>query len=127
MSDYTLKNLDDIENAAAQRGIDGLDARFGRNALDLEQFGFSVQKFTPNYRQQFGHVHRQQEELYVVLAGSGRVKIDDEIVGLTQGDALRVGPGVTRQFEAGPDGMEYIVIGGNPAGDADIIPDWWAD
>jgi mannose-6-phosphate isomerase-like protein (cupin superfamily) len=127
MSDYTLKNLDELENAAAQHGIDGLEARFGRKALDLQQFGFSLQKFTPNHRQQFGHVHREQEELYLVLAGGGRVKIDDEIVELRQGDALRVGPGVTRQFEAGPEGMEYVAVGGNPSGDADIIPNWWDD
>jgi uncharacterized cupin superfamily protein len=128
MSAYTKLNIeDDLENAAAQHGIEGLDARFGRKALGLEQFGFSVQKFASNHRQQFGHVHREQEELYVVLAGGGRVKLDDEIVDLRQGDALRVAAGVTRQFEAGPDGMEYIAIGGQPAGDAETIPNWWAD
>jgi mannose-6-phosphate isomerase-like protein (cupin superfamily) len=125
MSTYTLKNLKELENSAEQQGIEGLEARFARKDLDLEQFGFSYQKFDPSWRQPFGHRHRGQEELYLVLSGSGRVKVEDEIVDLKQWDALRIGPGVTRQFEAGPDGMEYLAIGGLPAGDADIIPNWW--
>ena len=128
MTDYTVKNLkEDVPNSAEQFGIEEMEARFGRKALELESFGFSHQKFDPNYRQGFGHVHREQEEAYVVLDGSGRVKVDDDIVDLKQWDVIRVGPGVTRQFESGPDGLEFIAIGGNPAGDAETIEGWWSD
>ena len=128
MSDYTLKNLKDIENAAESYGLsDKLEARFGRKDLELEQFGFSYQKMQPGFRQPFGHTHKEQEELYVVIEGGGRVKIEDEIVDLKQFDALRVPPGVTRAFEAGDGGMTYVAVGGAPSGDSDIIQNWWAD
>ena len=129
MSGYTKLNIkDDLEDSAPGYGLgDDLEARFGRKALELQQFGFSYQKLQPNYRQGFAHVHKEQEELYLVIGGGGRVKIDDEIVDLQRWDALRVGPGVTRQFEAGGDGLEYIAVGGNPAGDAEMINGWWAD
>jgi mannose-6-phosphate isomerase-like protein (cupin superfamily) len=128
MSDYTLKNLKDIENSAESYGLaDKLEARFARKALELEQFGFSYQKMQPGFRQPFGHVHTEQEEVYVVLEGGGRVKMEDEIVELKQWDALRVPPGVTRAFEAGDGGMAYIAIGGAPQDGGDIIQNWWAD
>ncbi|HZR94824.1 MAG TPA: cupin domain-containing protein [Gaiellaceae bacterium] len=128
MGDYTVKNLKtDVDNAAAQFGIEGMEARFGRKALELGQFGLSYQKFTPNFRQGFGHRHEQQEEAYVVIAGSGRVKVDDDVVELKQWDVIRIAPAATRQFESGPDGMEYLAIGGAPAGDAEIVEGWWTD
>jgi mannose-6-phosphate isomerase-like protein (cupin superfamily) len=127
MSDYLKMNIkEDLEDAAPGFGLgDHLEARFGRKAMDLQQFGFSYQKFEPNYRQGFGHVHKEQEELYLVIGGGGRVKVADEILELRQWDALRVEPGVTRQFEAGENGLEYIAIGGAPTGDAEMINDWW--
>jgi mannose-6-phosphate isomerase-like protein (cupin superfamily) len=128
MTDYTVKNLrDDVPNAAEQFGIEDLEARFGRKALELQTFGFSHQKLAPNYRQGFGHVHREQEEAYLILAGSGRIKVEDEIVELKEWDVIRVGPGMTRQLESGPNGMELIAIGGLPTGDAEMIEGWWAD
>jgi mannose-6-phosphate isomerase-like protein (cupin superfamily) len=128
MSEYTKVNLKDVENAAVSFGMgDDLEARFARKALELEQFGFSYQKMRPDYRQPFGHRHGSQEEVYLVLAGGGRVKVEDEILELVRWDALRVPPGTTRQFESGNDGLELLVIGGTPAGDAETIPNWWVD
>ena len=128
MAAYTKTNIKEIENAAVSFGMgDDLEARFARKALELEQFGFSYQKLRPDYRQPFGHRHEGQEEVYVVLGGSGRVKVDDEILELAQWDALRVPPGTTRQFESGGEGLELLVIGGMPAGDAETIPNWWDD
>jgi mannose-6-phosphate isomerase-like protein (cupin superfamily) len=128
MTDYTVKNLkDDVPNAAADFGIDEMEARFGRKALELQSFGFSHQKFAPNYRQGFGHVHREQEEAYLILAGSGRIKVGDDVVDLKEWDVIRVGPGATRQLESGPEGMELIAIGGQPEGDGEIIQGWWTD
>ncbi len=128
MGDYTKVNIkEELDNSAEQYGLEGFEARFARKAMGLEQFGFSYQKFGPSWRQPFGHVHREQEELYLVINGSGRAKVDDDIVELRQWDALRVPAGATRQFESGPDGLEYVAIGGNPAGDAEMINGWWAD
>jgi uncharacterized cupin superfamily protein len=128
MTTYTKLNIkDDLENSAERYGIEGFEARFARNALGLEQFGFSYQRFGPNWRQPFGHVHREQEEVYLVLEGGGRAKVGDDIVELRQWDALRVPAGVTRQFESGPDGLAYVAVGGQPSGDADMIDGWWSD
>ena len=128
MSDYHKMNIKDVENSAESFGLaDNLEARFVRKPLGLEQFGFSYQKLRPNFRQPFGHRHTAQEEVYVVLGGGGRVKLEDEIVELREWDALRVAPATTRQFEAGDAGLELLVIGGGPSGDAETIPNWWAD
>src|SRR4051794_19564367 len=111
MANYTVKNINDLDNAAKQFGIEGMEARFARKAMDLKKFGFSVQKLTPNFRQGFAHTHANQEEVYLVLRGSGRIKVEDDIVDLKEWDAIRVPPGVTRQIESGADGMELIAIG----------------
>jgi uncharacterized cupin superfamily protein len=128
MSDYTKVNLKDLDNMAEQFGMgDDLETRFARKPMGLEQFGFSYQKMQPNFRQPFGHVHREQEEAYLVLEGSGRAKVGDDIVELAQWDAIRVPAGVMRGFEAGGDGMTLLAMGGNPAGDADMQQGWWAE
>lgn len=129
MSDYTKVNLkDDVDNAAERFGLgEHMETRFARKAMGLEQFGFSYQKIQPNYRQGFGHVHREQEEVYLVLEGGGRIKVEDDIVELKQWDAVRVPGGRTRALEAGDAGMTIIAIGGNPTGDAEMVSDWWVD
>jgi mannose-6-phosphate isomerase-like protein (cupin superfamily) len=78
-------------------------------------------------RQGFAHRHDEAEEVYVVISGSGRAKLDDEIVELAARDALRVSPGVTRQLEAGPEGLELIAFGPRHDGDGEIVPGWWSD
>jgi mannose-6-phosphate isomerase-like protein (cupin superfamily) len=127
MADYTVKNIKELDNAAEQFGIEGMEARFARNPLELEKFGFSFQALTPNYRQPFGHKHANQEEVYLVLRGGGRIKVEDEIVELSEWDAIRIPPGVTRQIEAGADGMEMLAIGAPEGGDAEMVEGWWAD
>lgn len=128
MSDYTKTNIKELDNAAEGFGLgDKLETRFARKAMGLEQFGFSYQRMQPGFRQPFGHVHSGQEEVYVVLDGGGRIKIEDEIVDLKQWDAIRVPAGVTRALEAGDAGMELLAIGGVPSGDADMTQDWWTD
>jgi mannose-6-phosphate isomerase-like protein (cupin superfamily) len=127
MADYTHKNLkDDIENSAEKFGLaPDLEARFGRSALDLQGGGFSYQRLAPNFRAPFGHRHTTQEEVYVIAAGSGRVKLEDEIRDLRTWDVLRVQPTVARGFEAGPDGLELIAIGFGDGGEAETLPDFW--
>jgi mannose-6-phosphate isomerase-like protein (cupin superfamily) len=128
MPNYTVKNLKQVENMAEQFGMsDGLEARFARGPLELENFGLSYQRLEPNFRIPFGHKHGEQEEVYVVLSGSARLKLDDEIVDLQQWDAIRVPGVVTRNFEGGPDGAEVLAIGAPIAKDTEMLQGWWAD
>jgi quercetin dioxygenase-like cupin family protein len=128
MPGYTVKNLMEIEDSAVAGGLSpDLEARFARKPLEAEQLGLSYQRFAPGYRSSFGHRHEDQEEVYVLLAGSGRLKLDDDVVELGPWDAVRIARDVTRAFEAGPDGAELLVVGAGRAGDAEVLPGWWSD
>jgi mannose-6-phosphate isomerase-like protein (cupin superfamily) len=127
MSSYTLKNLMDIEDAAGQSA--DVEARFARKHLDSRELGVSYFRYGPDYRSKMGHSHREQEEVYVVTSGSGRVKLGDEIVDLHPWDVLRVAPEVVRAFEGGPAGLEFVAVGSARPEDGDGVPvqDWWSD
>jgi mannose-6-phosphate isomerase-like protein (cupin superfamily) len=127
MTDYTRVNLDAVENMAAKHGITDQEARFPREDLGLDTDAFAHIRVQPGKRQPFAHKHGEAEEVHVVLAGGGRVKLDDEIVKVGPRDVLRVGPSVTRMFEAGPDGLEYIVFGRRHEGDAEMVQDFWTE
>jgi mannose-6-phosphate isomerase-like protein (cupin superfamily) len=129
MSAYTKTNLKrDVEDAAPSFGLSpGLEFRYARKPLELEQSGASYQKIAPGFRQPFGHTHKEQEEVYVLLAGGARVKLDDDVVELAPFDALRIAPGVMRCVEAGPDGAELVLFGAPRVDDADIVQGWWND
>jgi len=128
MPDYTVKNLKELDDMAEQFGLgDGLEARFARDQLELRNFGLSYQKLAPGFRIPFGHHHAEQEEVYVVLSGSVRAKLEDEIVELRQWDAIRVPADVTRNLEAGPDGAEVLAIGAPQAKDTEMLQGWWSD
>jgi mannose-6-phosphate isomerase-like protein (cupin superfamily) len=125
---YTVKQLTDVKDAAGGSGLGEIQqARFASDELEAEQTGVSHHVLRPNRRQPFGHRHEQAEEIYVVLAGSGRIKLDDEIVAIEERDAIRVSPGVVRAFEAGPEGIELIVFGPRRQGDGELIQGWWTD
>ena len=125
---YTLRNLTDVEDSAVRFGIGEVqEARFANDGLELEQTGLSYHRLRPGRRQGFGHRHEKAEEVYVVLSGSGRVKVDDEIVELRALDAIRLAPQVSRAFEAGDDGLEFVVFGPRSPGDGELLPDWWTD
>jgi mannose-6-phosphate isomerase-like protein (cupin superfamily) len=127
---YRKANLkNDVENSAPKFDMPTeMEARFARRALGGETLGLSHMKLAPNFRIPFGHKHSGQEEVYVVVAGSGRVKVGDEVVELDQWDAIRFDTGTMRQMEAGPDGIEYIAFGaGTDPRDAEMSPGWWSD
>ena len=107
-SNYKIKNFEDIEPS----GGDGVDGRFSRKFLDSAQLGVSRWRYEPG-KQTGGHRHEIQEEVYTVISGSGRVKLDEEIIEIKQWDVIRVAPRVARGFEAGPDGLEIIAAGGS--------------
>jgi uncharacterized cupin superfamily protein len=129
VADYTLVNMLEIENRA-QKGGSTTDARFARAALETEHIGVSRMRYAPNRRSAKGHTHREQEEVYLVLDGSGQVKLDDELRELKQWDVLRVAPGTFRGFAAGPDGLDLLAIGSDrpEGGDGEHTDDdWWGD
>jgi mannose-6-phosphate isomerase-like protein (cupin superfamily) len=129
MSTYTKKNLREVENQAPKFDMPGeMEARFARTPLGGTTLGLSLFTLAPNFRVPFGHKHQGQEEVYVVVRGSGRVKVEDEIVELTQWDAIRFDKNTMRNVEAGPEGIEYVAFGaGEDPTDADMAPGWWSD
>lgn len=128
MSDYTKINFDELEDVAAGRGFD-VDARFGRNQLDSEHLGVSRFRYGPGVRPPYGHHHREQEEVYIVTSGSGRMRLGEEIIDLNQWDMVRVAPQVVRAFEGGPDGLEVLAVGNDrpEGGDGEMVSDFWTD
>lgn len=127
---YTTTNLkQDVENQAPRFGMPAdLQARFARRALDGKTLGVTHFRLEPGFRMPFGHKHEQQEEVYVVVRGSGRVKVDDEIVDVAEWDAIRFDPDTMRDVEAGPDGIEYLAFSaGVDSRDAEMVQGWWSD
>jgi mannose-6-phosphate isomerase-like protein (cupin superfamily) len=125
---YTLKKLTEVEDSAAKFGVgETQEARFATEDVEAERTGFSHLRIHPGKRQGFGHRHEGAEEVYVVIAGSGRVKLEDEIVEIERLDALRVAPEVTRQFEAGSEGLEMLAFGPRHKGDGEVLMGWWSD
>ncbi len=130
---YTVVNLEEIEDQAPAFGLSpGLEARFPSEALGLQHMGMSLQRLAPGFRIPWGHRQKEQEELYVLVRGSARAKLDDDVVELKQWDALRVANETMRGFEAGPDGAELLVFGApktgpTAGGDAEQTPGWWTD
>jgi mannose-6-phosphate isomerase-like protein (cupin superfamily) len=131
LTGYTKLNLkEDIEDQAPKFGLsDKLESRMARVPLELEHSGVSYLRVAPNVRIPFGHRHKTQEEIYILIGGSAKAKLEDEIVELKPLDALRVHKDTARGFEAGPEGAELIAVGAphTGPGDAVMLDDWWTD
>lgn len=131
---HTRKNLRaDLDDLGARfDAAPDLEFRLATTALGLEHSGLGIQRLPPGLRFPYGHTHATQEEVYVVVSGGGRMKVDDEVFELRAFDAVRVAPGAWRGYEAGPDGLELLVIGApnlgdDPRGDVEGRRDWWVD
>jgi quercetin dioxygenase-like cupin family protein len=128
MADYTIVNLLEIDDSVAGR-VPGLEGRFGRERIGSRDLGVSHFRWAAGVRSPNSHSHREQEEAYLVVAGSGRVRLDDGIRDIGRWDLIRVAPEVVRGFEAGPDGLEIVAIGGpKPEGGDGVLSDTrWPD
>jgi mannose-6-phosphate isomerase-like protein (cupin superfamily) len=129
LSSYTIQNLKEVEDQAPKFGVGpDLEARFARAPLEAELVGITYERLAPNFRMPWGHKHKTQEEVFVLVNGSARVNLDGEVRDLRQWDAVRVHKDTMRSFEAGPEGAEIIAVGapGGP-GDAETTPGWWGD
>ncbi len=129
MAGYTLVNLKEVEDMAPKFGFaPNMEARYARVPLELEQSGVSYFRLAPDFRMPFGHRHKEQEEIYVVLSGGGQALLDDELRDLRPLDALRKAARTTRAFEAGPDGLELLAFGPHHEGDTEMIREgFWSD
>ena len=125
MSGFTIVNLKELEPT----GSPEVEARFGRKHIDSEHLGVSYFRYAPGHRNPNGHSHREQEEAYVVVGGSGRIRLDGEVVELRPWDLIRVAPATVRAFEAGDAGLELLAVGADrpEGGDGILAPDWWTD
>jgi mannose-6-phosphate isomerase-like protein (cupin superfamily) len=123
---WTKLNLDDVEDAAPGNGFgERWEARVARQDLGAERTGLTHFRIRPGRRSPFSHRHREAEEIYVVLAGEGTVKLGDELRPVRVLDAIRIAPEVPRAFEAGPDGLELLVCGAHHEGDGEAVDDDW--
>jgi mannose-6-phosphate isomerase-like protein (cupin superfamily) len=130
MSGYTKLNLrDEVPDMATGRMPPGIEAHFGREALGCEKSGVTYYKLGPDFHPPFGHTHGEQEEIYVVVSGSARIKLDDEEIELGPLDAIRMQPGVTRAVKGGPEGCELLAYGApkTEQQDAEMLPGWWEE
>jgi mannose-6-phosphate isomerase-like protein (cupin superfamily) len=125
---YTIKNLREVEDSAVKGGFsDSQEARFPREDLDAESTGIALIAVQPGKRQPFAHQHKEAEEVYVVLSGTGRIKLDDELIEIGPMDAIRMSPQVGRALEAGQNGLEVLAFGPRHAGDAEILKEFWEE
>jgi len=131
MPGYTVKNLREVDNQGVHFGLDenDMEIRMAKDPLECSHAGISYVKLGPGWRAPFGHTHKMQEEIYVLVGGSARMKVDDEVVDLDPFTAVRISPEVMRSYEGGPDGAELIVIGApkTGGGDANTVQGWWTD
>ena len=126
--DHTHLNLRDVEDAAPPNGFgDRWEARVAREPLGAEHTGVSHFWLKPGKRSPFVHRHERSEEIYVIVSGGGRAKLGEEVVEVVPRDAIRVPPDVTRAFEAGPDGLEFIALGAHVASDGVPVDDPWVE
>jgi mannose-6-phosphate isomerase-like protein (cupin superfamily) len=125
---FTHTKLPDVKDSAPEFGMgDVQEARFAKGDLETERTGVSHLRLRPGKRSPFGHKHEEAEEVYVVISGSGRMKLDDEIIEVESLDAIRVSPEVIRAFEAGDEGIEVLAVGARHDGDGEVIPGWWGE
>ncbi len=126
MTGYTIKNLREVEDSAPRFGFGEVqEARFAQRDLGAEDTGLSLHRVKPGRRQGFAHRHEQAEEVYVVLSGSGRMKVGDDVLDVGALDAIRVAPSLVRSFEGGPDGLEVLAFGPHHEGDGEVVAAEW--
>jgi quercetin dioxygenase-like cupin family protein len=131
LASYTAMNLEDVENQGERFGVDPdeLQLRMAKDPLNCEHAGISYLRLGPGYRVPWGHTHKTQEEIYVLVRGSARMKVEDDVLDLEPLAAVRIAPEAMRGYEGGPDGADFIVVGApkTGSGDADVEHGWWSD
>jgi mannose-6-phosphate isomerase-like protein (cupin superfamily) len=125
---YVTTNLNDVKDLAPEFGMSEMgEARFARETLGAERIGMSLYRMNPGKRVGFGHCHTQSEEMYVVISGSGRFKVEDDILAVGEKDVVYCPPASVREWEAGPEGLELLAFGGHAENESEMKPGWWTD
>jgi mannose-6-phosphate isomerase-like protein (cupin superfamily) len=130
MADYKVVKVSDVPDQGPNFGFEGqMEARFLREDLGLENSGVSYLRLAPDFRIPFGHKHKVQEEVYVLVSGSARMKIGDDTVELEPWTAIRLPKDTMRAIEAGPEGAEFVLVGAPKTGPGDALMEqgWWSD
>jgi mannose-6-phosphate isomerase-like protein (cupin superfamily) len=131
MAGYSVQNLNEVQNQGENFGLnpDEMQLRMAKDPLECQNAGISLLRLGAGYRAPFGHKHKSQEEIYILVKGDARMKIEDEVVEMQPMTAVRVDPGTMRGYEAGSGGADLIVIGAprTGPGDGDMEPGWWSD
>jgi mannose-6-phosphate isomerase-like protein (cupin superfamily) len=131
MSGYTVQNLKEVENQGVHFGLDpkDMELRMAKDPLECANAGISYLKLGPGYRAPFGHTHKTQEEIYILISGSARVKLNDDVIDMKPFTAVRIAQDTMRSYEGGPEGAEIIALGAPKTGpgDGDTVPGWWSD
>jgi len=122
MSGFSIVNLKDVEDSVGERSGGAVEGRFARKHLGSEHLGVSYFRYGPGVRSPMAHSHKEQEEAYIVVGGSGRVRLDDEVRQIRRWDVVRVSPATVRAFEAGDDGLEVIAVGSDRPEGGDGVP-----
>jgi hypothetical protein len=128
MADYTVLKVSEVDDQAPNFGLEGkMEARFMRVGLGCENCGVTYLRIAPNFRIPFGHRHKVQEEVYMLVSGSARIKVEEDVHELEPWTAVRLSKDATRGLEAGPDGAEFVLIGAPNTGPGDAVTeqDWW--
>lgn len=125
---FTHRKLTDVKDSAPELGFgEHGEMRFAREKLEATDTGLTHHRLNASTHTGFGHRHQDAEEIYVVLSGSGRLKLDDDVIEIGQLDAIRVAPEVWRSFSAGPEGLEVLAFGPHHDNDGEIDPQWWIE
>ena len=128
MGSYKKVNVQDVKDLAPDFGMGEMgEARFGRQSVGAEAIGFAYYRMNPGRRLGFGHRHGESEEMYMILGGSGRFKVEDDVFDVTPKDVVYCRPGAMREWESGPDGLELLAFGSHVENDAEMQREWWTD
>jgi mannose-6-phosphate isomerase-like protein (cupin superfamily) len=131
MADYTVVRVSDVPDMAADVGMDPdhFEIRFLRQALNLQQFAVTFERFGGGWKPTRGHRHGVQEEVYFLVSGRAQANLDGDVVDLEPWTAVRVPPETARAFRAaGDEDAIFVAIAAPQAGldDVEFIQDYWA-
>lgn len=132
MSDYTIAERERANDYMAEYQGFGEMLSY-TDALEAEQVALTWRRMPPGTggRGSYGHRHRTQEELYLVLAGTVTFKVGDEVFEAGAGTAVRVPPEALRSIHNDGAGDAELVICSvrveNPTGEGELVEGFWPD
>jgi mannose-6-phosphate isomerase-like protein (cupin superfamily) len=125
---YSIKRFSDVPDVL---GDYPGEMRMLTEGLGNEQVAVTWRRMPPKTggKGSYGHRHRQQEEVYLVLSGTLQFKLEDEVVDVPAHTAVRVAAQTVRSvWNEGPDDAELVIVSTRiEAPDGELVPDFWPD